>query len=184
MKQIATLILCFLLVFNSCSSINELSKPIENSSYFPKGTEDFYNFSRTLFKLNEPIISNIKKENIEIYRLTSSIEMSGELDVDRIIKKDNNIYLIIINKNLRRTKSSKTKISLEKFEEFKSKLNSFHIQNFKSNISNSVDDGIQYSMEIYDGEKYSVIFRNNPQTGKGADPIFLEVAKLFNEIKK
>lgn len=30
----------------------------------------------------------------------------------------------------------------------------------------NVDDGIQYALEFYEGGKYSVITRNNPQTGK------------------
>ena len=187
MKRIATLIFSSLLFLISCSSIPseklKLSAPLKDSSYFPKEIDDYYGFSRILYQLNEPEISNIKKENFETYRLTSLVAMSGEIDVDRIIKKDNDIYLIKIRKNLNRSKTSKTKISLEKFEEFKSKLDSFQIQNFAPNISNSVDDGIQYSLEILDGKNYFVIFRNNPQTGKGADFRFLEVAKLFTEIK-
>lgn len=188
MKQIKALILFSLMFFNCCSSISseklELSKQLKNSSYFPPEINDYYGFSRSLYELNEPLIFNLKKENYEIYRLTSSVEMSGEVDVDRIIKKNNDTYLVKVSKNLKGNKSSKTKISLEKFIRFKSKLDSFHIQNFKPNISNSVDDGIQYSMEIYDGKKYNVIFRNNPQTGKGADPKFIQVTKLFNEIGK
>lgn len=187
MKQIIISILSSLLFLISCSSMNseklEFSKPIQNSSYFPKEREDFYGISRDLYELNEPTIFTIKKENIEIYRLTSLVEMSGEIDIERIVKKDDDIYLIRIVKNLKSSKSTKTKISLEKFNEFKSKLNSYQIQNFRPHISNSVDDGIQYVMEINDGEKYYAIFRNNPQSGNGADPIFLEVAKLFNEIK-
>ncbi len=188
MKPIIFSIISSVLMLISCSSVNseklEFSKPLQNTSYFPNESEDYYGISKHLYELNEPTISEIKKENIEIYRLTSLVEMSGEINVERIVKRDNDIYLIRIIKNLKRRKSTKTKISLEKFNEFKSKLNSYQIQNFDLHISNSVDDGIQYVMEINDGEKYNVIFRNNPQTGKGADPKFLEVAKLFDEIKK
>ncbi len=187
MKQISAVLICSSLFLSSCSSIFleklELSKPIKNSSYFPEEVDDYYNFSRILYELNEPVFFNNKTGNLEVYRLTSMIEMSGELEVARIIKKDDDIYLVEIIKNLKRNKSSKTKISLKKFKDFKSRLDSFQIHNFKPNISNSADDGIQYSMEIYDGKKYTVIFRNNPQSGKGADPQFLEIAELFSEIK-
>ena len=74
-------------------------------------------------------------------------------------------------------------------KDFLSATNSFedkelNFENLEGYKSNNVDDGIEYRFQYYFNGKYNVITRNNPQTGKGYDAVFLQITDLMYSLKK
>lgn len=181
MKFNLILSILFLALFSCASNNLKINDSADKSSYFPEETEYGKSFSYHLRKLNEPKIFEIKDKNIEIYRLTSQGFGSGTT-VLRLTKQGDKINLTSID-SFKNTKKRDRKISPEKFNQFKEKLQSFDVDKFETYLQNPVDDGVQYCFEMYDKGNYKVIIRNNPQTGKYQDTKFLEIADLFYKLK-
>ena len=164
-----------------------LVKPAKDISYLPPEFEEFDIFSYNLFELNEPKLFGLNAKNIDIYRLTSIIPFGGHNSVITIIKNnhDDSIHKFIEVDSFKKGRITKKKIKIGdlEFKNYTTKLNSFGIQNFPKNNFNNVDDGIQYLLEVYKNGQYSAFVRNNPQTGRSPDLKFLEITKLFYDLK-
>lgn len=191
MKIKSLIFLAFLLFTTNCKTKHfeklGLVKPQKGISYLPADFAKFDIFSYILFELNEPKLFGLKNGNIEIYRLTSIISFGGDNSVITIIKnrQDNSIHKFSDVDSFKKSRiiNKKIKISDINFKKFSEELKSFDYQNMQKFTDSNVDDGIQYALEFYEGGKYSVITRNNPQTGKNPDKKFLEITKLFHDLK-
>ncbi|SFI35738.1 hypothetical protein [Halpernia frigidisoli] len=161
-----------------------LVKPAIDISYLPPEFEESDLFSYNLFELNEPKIFGIKNKDLEIYRL-SSIAFGGGNSFITLIKNndENSIFKYEIGYKKRRLFIKNIKISEVDFKRFTTSVNSFDLHNFPKNNSNNVDDGIQHLLEVYKNGQYSAFVRNNPQTGRSPDLKFLELTKLFYDLK-
>lgn len=161
--------LLFLIIFfsiNSCNSINYLSK------------------NDGIFNLDKSLEEIIETKGTEIFRLISEVKMSGSSDI-LVVESRENIYTVYyFEKEFKKVKTSKIKISKEKYENFIKKLIELNFENLEEYKNNSVDDGIEYRFQYYYNGKYNVITRNNPQTGKGIDGVFLQIIDLMYSLKK
>ena len=165
MKTFLFFLLIFLSVF-SCNSINYISK------------------NNVIFNLDKSLEEIIKTKDTEIFRLISEVEMSGSYDI-LVIEKKNEVYSVYyFEKEFKKIKTSKFKISKEKYESFIKKLKELNFENLDGYKSNSVDDGIEYRFQYYHNRKNNVMTRNNPQTGKGYDAVFLQITDLKKKKKK
>ncbi len=165
MKTFLFFLLIFLSVF-SCNSINYISK------------------NNVIFNLDKSLEEIIKTKDTEIFRLISEVEMSGSYDI-LVIEKKNVVYSVYyFEKEFKKIKTSKFKISKEKYESFIKNLKELNFENLEGYKSNNVDDGIEYRFQYYFNGKYNVITRNNPQTGKGYDAVFLQITDLMYSLKK
>ena len=165
MKTILFYLLIFLSVF-SCNSINYISRNNE------------------IFNLDKSLEEIIETKDTEIFRLISEVEMSGSSDI-LVIENKNDVYSVYyLEKEFKKVKASKIKISKEEYESFIKNLKELNFENLEGYKSNNVDDGIEYRFKYYFNGKYNVITRNNPQTGKGYDAIFLQITDLMYSLKK
>lgn len=161
--------LLFLIIFSiitSCISTNHISKNDE------------------IFNLNKSLEEIIDAENTEIFRLISEVKMGASTDILVIENKNDEYSVYYFEKEFKRVKTSKFKISKEKYESFIKKLKELNFENLEGYKSNNVDDGIEYRFQYYYNGKYNVITRNNPQTGKGFDGVFLQIIDLIYSLKK
>ena len=165
MKKIILFFITFF-TFYSCNSTNCISKNDE------------------IFNLDKSLEEIIETNDTEIFRLISEVEMSGSSDI-LVIENKNDVYSVYyLEKEFKKIKTSKFKISKEKYESFIKKLKELNFENLDGYKSNSVDDGIEYRFQYYHNGKYNVITRNNPQTGKGYDAVFLQITDLMYSLKK
>ena len=165
MKTILFYLIIFLSIF-SCNSTNYINR-----------NNDIFNLDKSLEEI-------IETKDTEIFRLISEVEMSGSYDI-LVIEKKNEVYSVYyFEKEFKKIKTSKFKISKEKYESFIKKLKELNFENLDGYKSNSVDDGIEYRFQYYFNGKYNVITRNNPQTGKGYDAVFLQITDLMYSLKK
>ena len=110
--------------------------------------------------------------------------MSGSSDILVIENKDDVYSVYYFEKEFKKIKTSKIKISKEKYESFIKNLKELNFENLEGYKTNNVDDGIEYRFQYYFNGKYNVITRNNPQTGKGYDAVFLQITDLMYSLKK
>ena len=165
MKKIILFFITFF-TFYSCNSTNCISKNDE------------------IFNLDKSLEEIIETNDTEIFRLISEVEMSGSSDI-LVIENKNDVYSVYyLEKEFKKVKTSKIKISKEEYESFIKKLKELNFENLDGYKSNSVDDGIEYRFQYYHNGKYNVITRNNPQTGKGYDAVFLQITDLMYSLKK
>ena len=165
MKTFLFFLLIFLSVF-SCNSINYTSK------------------NNVIFNLDKSLEEIIDNKDTEIFRLISEVEMSGSSDI-LVIENKNDVYSVYyLEKEFKKVKTSKVYISKEKYESFIKKLRELNFENLEGYKENAVDDGIKYRFQYYYNGKYNVITRNNPQTGKGFDGVFLQITNLMYSLKK
>ena len=165
MKKIILFFITFF-TFYSCNSTNCISKNDE------------------IFNLDKSLEEIIETNDTEIFRLISEVEMSGSSDI-LVIENKNDVYSVYyLEKEFKKIKTSKFKISKEKYESFIKKLKELNFENLDGYKSNSVDDGIEYRFQYYHNGKYNVMTRNNPQTGKGYDAVFLQITDLMYSLKK
>ena len=165
MKKIILFFITFF-TFYSCNSTNCISKNDE------------------IFNLDKSLEEIIETNDTEIFRLISEVEMSGSSDI-LVIENKNDVYSVYyLEKEFKKVKTSKVHISKEKYESFIKKLKELNFENLDGYKSNSVDDGIEYRFQYYHNGKYNVITRNNPQTGKGYDAVFLQITDLMYSLKK
>ena len=165
MKTILFYLLIFLILF-SCNSINYISRNNE------------------IFNLDKSLEEIIETKDTEIFRLISEVEMSGSSDI-LVIENKNDVYSVYyLEKEFKKVKTSKIKISKEEYESFIKNLKELNFENLEGYKSNNVDDGIEYHFQYYFNGKYNVITRNNPQTGKGYDAVFLQITDLMYSLKK
>lgn len=153
-------------VFNSCNSINYISKNDE------------------IFNLDKSLEEIIETEDTEVFRLISKVEMSGSSDILVIEHKENHYSIYYFEKEFKNIKTSKIQINKEKYESFIKKLKELNFENLEGYKENAVDDGIEYRFQYYYNGKYNVITRNNPQTGSGFDGVFLQIIDLMYSLKK
>lgn len=165
MKTILFYLLIFLSVF-SCNSINYISK------------------NDAIFNLDKSLEEIIETKDTEIFRLISEVEMSGSSDILVIENKDDVYSVYYFEKEFKKVKTSKIKISKEEYENFIKNLKELNFENLEGYKTNNVDDGIEYRFQYYFNGKYNVITRNNPQTGKGHDAVFLQITDLMYSLKK
>lgn len=161
-------IIFFVTIFTitACSSINYISKNDE------------------IFNLDKSLEEIIETKDTQIFRLISEIRMGASSEI-LVIENKNDVYSVYyFEKEFKRVKTSKFKISKEKYESFIKKLKELNFENLEGYKSNSVDDGIEYRFQYYYNGKYNVITRNNPQTGKGFDGVFLQIIDLIYSLKK
>lgn len=161
-------IIFFVTIFTitTCSSINYISKNDE------------------IFNLDKSLEEIIETKDIQIFRLIYEIRMGASSEI-LVIENKNDVYSVYyFEKEFKRVKTSKFKISKEKYESFIKKLKELNFENLEGYKSNSVDDGIEYRFQYYYNGKYNVITRNNPQTGKGFDGVFLQIIDLIYSLKK
>ena len=152
--------------FHSCNSINYINKNNE------------------IFNLDKSLEEIIETKDTEIFRLISEVEMSGSSDI-LVIENKNDVYSVYnLEKEFKKVKASKIKISKEEYESFIKKLKELNFENLEGYKSNNVDDGTEYHFQYYFNGKYNVITRNNPQTGKGYDAVFLQITDLMYSLKK
>ena len=165
MKNILLYLLIFLSVF-SCNSTNYINRNID------------------IFNLDKSLEEIIETKDTEIFRLISEVEMSGSYDI-LVIENKNDVYSVYyLEKEFKKVKTSKFKISKEEYESFIKNLKELNFENLEGYKSNNVDDGIEYRFQYYFNGKYNVITRNNPQTGKGYDAVFLQITDLMYSLKK
>ena len=165
MKTILFYLLIFLSVF-SCNSINYISK------------------NDAIFNLDKSLEEIIETKDTEIFRLISEVEMSGSSDI-LVIENPDDVYSVYyFEKEFKKVKTSKIKISKEEYESFIKNLKELKFENLEGYKTNNVDDGIEYRFQYYFNGKYNVITRNNPQTGKGHDAVFLQITDLMYSLKK
>ena len=155
-----------ILTFNSCKSTKYISKNDE------------------IFNLDKSLEVIIETNDTEIFRLVSEVEMSGSSDI-LVIENKNDVYSVYyLEKEFKKVKTSKVNISREKYEKFIKELKELNFENLERYKENAVDDGIKYRFQYYYNGKYNVITRNNPQTGKGFDGVFLQITNLIYSLKK
>ena len=165
MKKIV-LFFITLFTFYSCNSTNCISKNNE------------------IFNLDKSLEEIIETKDTEIFRLISDSKMGASSDILVIENKDDVYFVYYLEKEFKKIKTSKFKISKEKYESFIKNLKELNFENLEGYKSNNVDDGIEYRFQYYYKEKYNVITRNNPQTGKGYDAVFLQITDLMYSLKK
>lgn len=165
MKKIILFFITFF-TFYSCNSTNCISKNNE------------------IFNLNQSLEEIIQTENTEIFRLISEVEMSGSSDILVIENKNDVNSVYYLEKEFKKIKTSKITISKEKYEKLIKELKELNFENLERYKENAVDDGIKYRFQYYYNGKYNVITRNNPQTGKGFDAVFLQITNLMYYLKK
>ena len=120
--------LLFLIIFSiitSCISTNHISKNDE------------------IFNLNKSLEEIIDAENTEIFRLISEVKMGASTDILVIENKNDEYSVYYFEKEFKRVKTSKFKISKEKYESFIKKLKELNFENLEGYKSNNVDDGIE-----------------------------------------
>ena len=110
--------------------------------------------------------------------------MSGSSDILVIENKNDVNSVYYLEKEFKKVKTSKVNISREKYEKFIKELKELNFENLEGYKENAVDDGIKYRFQYYYNGKYNVITRNNPQTGKGFDGVFLQITNLMYSLKK
>ena len=155
-----------ILTFNSCKSTNYINR-----------NNDIFNLDKSLEEI-------IETKDTEIFRLISEVEMSGSSDI-LVIENKNDVYSVYyLEKEFKKVKTSKVNISREKYEKFIKELKELNFENLEGYKENAVDDGIKYRFQYYYNGKYNVITRNNPQTGKGFDGVFLQITNLIYSLKK
>ena len=165
MKKIIIFFITFF-TFYSCNSINYISRNNE------------------IFNLDKSLEEIIETKDTEIFRLISEVEMSGSSDI-LVIENKNDVYSVYyLEKEFKKVKTSKVHISKEKYEKFIKELKELNFENLERYKENAVDDGIKYRFQYYYNGKYNVITRNNPQTGKGFDGVFLQITNLIYSLKK
>ena len=165
MKKIILFFITFF-TFYSCNSTNCISKNDE------------------IFNLDKSLEEIIETNDTEIFRLISEVEMSGSSDI-LVIENKNDVYSVYyLEKEFKKVKTSKVNISREKYEKFIKELKELNFENLEGYKENAVDDGIKYRFQYYYNGKYNVITRNNPQTGKGFDGVFLQITNLIYSLKK
>ncbi len=165
MKKIILFFITFF-TFYSCNSTNCISKNDE------------------IFNLDKSLEEIIETNDTEIFRLISEVEMSGSSDI-LVIENKNDVYSVYyLEKEFKKVKTSKVHISKEKYEKFIKELKELNFENLERYKENAVDDGIKYRFQYYYNGKYNVITRNNPQTGKGFDGVFLQITNLIYSLKK
>ena len=165
MKKIILFFITFF-TFYSCNSTNCISKNDE------------------IFNLDKSLEEIIETNDTEIFRLISEVEMSGSSDI-LVIENKNDVYSVYyLEKEFKKVKTSKVNISREKYEKFIKELKELNFENLERYKENAVDDGIKYRFQYYYNGKYNVITRNNPQTGKGFDGVFLQITNLIYSLKK
>ena len=165
MKKIIIFFITFF-TFYSCNSINYISRNNE------------------IFNLDKSLEEIIETKDTEIFRLISEAKMGASSDI-LVIENKNDVYSVYyLEKEFKKVKTSKIKISKEKYESFIKNLKELNFENLEGYKSNNVDDGIKYRFQYYFNGKYNVITRNNPQTGKGYDAVFLQITDLMYSLKK
>ena len=165
MKNFLFYLLIFLSLF-SCNSINYISRNNE------------------IFNLDKSLEEIIETKDSEIFRLISESKMGASYDI-LVIENKSDVYSVYhFEKEFKKIKTSKIKISKEKYENFIKNLKELKFENLEGYKSNNVDDGIEYRFQYYFNGKYNVITRNNPQTGKGFDGVFLQITDLMYSLKK
>ena len=165
MKKIIIFFITFF-TFYSCNSINYISRNNE------------------IFNLDKSLEEIIETKDTEIFRLISEAKMGASSDI-LVIENKNDVYSVYnLEKEFKKVKASKIKISKEEYESFIKKLKELNFENLEGYKSNNVDDGIEYRFQYYFNGKYNVITRNNPQTGKGYDAVFLQITDLIYSLKK
>ena len=165
MKKIILFFITFF-TFYSCNSINYISRNNE------------------IFNLDKSLEEIIETKDTEIFRLISEAKMGASSDI-LVIENKNDVYSVYyLEKEFKKVKTSKIKISKEKYESFIKNLKELNFENLEGYKSNNVDDGIEYRFQYYFNGKYNVITRNNPQTGKGYDAVFLQITDLIYSLKK
>lgn len=152
--------------FYSCNSINYISRNNE------------------IFNLDKSLEEIIETKDTEIFRLISEAKMGASSDILVIENKNDVYYVYYLEKEFKKVKTSKIKISKEKYESLIKNLKELNFENLEGYKSNNVDDGIEYRFQYYFNGKYNVITRNNPQTGKGYDAVFLQITDLIYSLKK
>lgn len=165
MKKINLFFITFF-IFNSCNSINYISKNNE------------------IFNTNKSLEEIIETKDTEVFRLISEVKMSRSSDILVIENKDDVYSVYYFEKEFKKVKTSKIKIIKEKYESFIKELKELNFENLEGYKSNNVDDGIEYCFQYYYNGKYNVITRNNPQTGSGYDGVFLQITDLIYSLKK
>ena len=110
--------------------------------------------------------------------------MGASSDILVIENKDDVYSVYYLEKEFKKVKTSKIKISKEEYESFIKNLKELNFENLEGYKSNNLDDGIEYRFQYYFNGKYNVITRNNPQTGKGYDAVFLQITDLMYSLKK
>ncbi len=165
MKNILLLVF-FVSTFISCNSTNYINK------------------NDKIFNLDKSLEEIIETKDTEIFRLISKVEISGSSDILVIENKDDVYSVYYLEKEFKKVKTSKIKISKEKYESFIKKLKELNFENLKGYKSSKVDDGIEYRFQYYYNGKYNVITRNNPQSRSGYEEIFLQIIDLMYSLKK
>lgn len=165
MKKIILFFITFF-TFYSCNSINYISRNNE------------------IFNLDKSLEEIIETKDTEIFRLISEAKMGASSDILVIENKNDVYYVYYLEKEFKKVKTSKIKISKEKYESLIKNLKELNFENLEGYKSNNVDDGIEYRFQYYFNGKYNVITRNNPQTGKGYDAVFLQITDLIYSLKK
>ena len=165
MKKIILFFIIFF-TFYSCNSINYISRNNE------------------IFNLDKSLEEIIETKDTEIFRLISEAKMGASSDILVIENKNDVYYVYYLEKEFKKVKTSKIKISKEKYESLIKNLKELNFENLEGYKSNNVDDGIEYRFQYYFNGKYNVITRNNPQTGKGYDAVFLQITDLIYSLKK
>mgnify|MGYP000853131384 FL=1 len=165
MKTILFYLIIFLSIF-SCNSTNYINR-----------NNDIFNLDKSLEEI-------IETKDTEIFRLISEVEMSGSSDILVIENKNDVNSVYYLEKEFKKVKTSKVHISKEKYEKFIKELKELNFENLEGYKENAVDDGIKYRFQYYYNGKYNVITRNNPQTGKGFDGVFLQITNLIYSLKK
>ena len=165
MKTILFYLIIFLSIF-SCNSTNYINR-----------NNDIFNLDKSLEEI-------IETKDTEIFRLISESKMGASSDILVIENKDDVYSVYYFEKEFKKIKTSKIKISKEKYESFIKNLKELNFENLEGYKTNNVDDGIEYRFQYYFNGKYNVITRNNPQTGKGYDAVFLQITDLMYSLKK
>ena len=103
MKNILLLVF-FVSTFISCNSTNYINK------------------NDKIFNLDKSLEEIIETKDTEIFRLISKVEISGSSDILVIENKDDVYSVYYLEKEFKKVKTSKIKISKEKYESFIKKL--------------------------------------------------------------
>ena len=118
MKNILLLVF-FVSTFISCNSTNYINK------------------NDKIFNLDKSLEEIIETKDTEIFRLISKVEISGSSDILVIENKDDVYSVYYLEKEFKKVKTSKIKISKEKYESFIKKLKELNSDKSISHISQS-----------------------------------------------
>ncbi len=154
------------------------------SSVFSCNSTNYINRNNDIFNLDKSLEEIIETKDTEIFRLISESKMGASSDILVIENKDDVYSVYYLEKEFKKIKTSKIKISKEEYESFIKNLKELNFENLEGYKTNNVDDGIEYRFQYYFNGKYNVITRNNPQTGKGHDAVFLQITDLMYSLKK